>query len=226
MNCAVAGLAGLSLALTCSATAHGQSTVRLGEILVIEAVDGKPEVPAGHLFLADRGSRKGQYAVVTTHAGPAGAGAAGANVRRSEYHLLSAATAGSLPDVDVLGMHFHKVRPNRRQAFERFVAEKLHPAVANLRPDLRVLYYKTVTGPDSGGYVALFALTKASRDKYWPGGADSDALRAAFSPAVQALTKELATYLVEGSYLADKKFAAAVFESRDWTDFVLVPPAR
>lgn len=46
------------------------------------------------------------------------------------------------------------------------------------------------------------------------------------APAVQALTNELGTYLVDGSYLADGKFAAAVFESRDWTDFVLVPPAR
>jgi GNAT superfamily N-acetyltransferase len=35
-------------------------------------------------------------------------------------------------------------------------------------------------------------------------------LRAAFTPAVKALTKDLITYLVEGSYLADEKFAAAV----------------
>jgi hypothetical protein len=40
---------------------------------------------------------------------------------------------------------------------------------------------------------------------------------------VQPLTTELVTYLVEGSALTDPKFAAAVFESRTWTDFVLVP---
>ncbi|MGH9373564.1 MAG: hypothetical protein ACRD15_18755, partial [Vicinamibacterales bacterium] len=92
-----------------------------------------------------------------------------------------------------------------------------------LRPDLRLLYYKAVRGPDAGTYITLFALTRASRDKYWPGGSDSDDLRAAFKP-VQSLTSELNTYFVEGSALTDPKFAAAVYESREWTDFVLVPP--
>jgi len=32
----------------------------------------------------------------------------------------------------------------------------------------------------------------------------------------------LLTYLVDGSALTDEKFAAAVYESRDWSDFVLV----
>ena len=90
-----------------------------------------------------------------------------------------------------------------------------------LRPDLRVLYYKAVRGPDAGNYIALFALTKESRDKYWPGGSDSDDLRAAFKP-LGALAKDLSAYLVEGSYLADEKFAAAVYESKEWTDFVVV----
>ena len=78
--------------------------------------------------------------------------------------------------------------------------------------------------PTPGSYIALFALTRASRDKYWPGGADSDELRAAFAP-LKPLAKELRGYLVEGSYLADPKFAAAIFESREWTDFVLVSRA-
>jgi hypothetical protein len=141
------------------------------------------------------------------------------------YHLLSPDKVGPLPSVDVLGIHFTKVRPDRVDAFERFVAEKLHPAVGNLRPDLRVLYYKLAEGKDASNYIALFALTRESRDKYWPKGADSDDLRAAFSPPVRALTKELSTYLVEGSYAADPKLAAAVFESRDWTDYVLVTPS-
>ena len=114
------------------------------------------------------------------------------------------------------------MRPDRAEAFEQFVRQTLHPAVGNLRPDLRILYYKAVQGAQAGTYVALFALTRTSRDKYWPGGADSDELRAAFKP-VQGLTKELSTYLVDGSYIADPKFAAAVFESRQWADFVLVP---
>jgi hypothetical protein len=143
----------------------------------------------------------------------------------SEYRLLGASAAGPLPDVDVLGIHYLKVRPDRQEAFEKFVASTLHPAVGSLRPDLRLLYYKAVGGPDTGSYITIFALTRESRDKYWPGGADSDALRTAFAP-VKAHTRELLTYLVEGSALTDEKFAAAVYESRDWSDFVLVGQAR
>ena len=179
-----------------------------------------------HLFQGDRGSHKGQHALVWTvdtlqrRRGLSDSG----TVRRErcEYHLLAPDTVGALPEVDVLGLHYTSVRPDRAEAFERFVSQTLHPAVANLRPDLRILYYKAVQGEDAGSYVASFALTRASRDKYWPGGSDSDELRAAFKP-VQGLTKELSTYLVDGSYLADPKFAAAVFESRQWADFVLVP---
>jgi hypothetical protein len=82
-----------------------------------------------------------------------------------------------------------------------------------------------VRGPDTGNYITIFALMKESRDKYWPGGSDSDDLRAAFKP-VQALAKELLTYLVDNSALTDEKFAAAVYESREWTDFVLLPAGR
>jgi hypothetical protein len=193
--------------------------MRLGEMLVMVPLEAAPPpVAEGVVFQADRGGRKGQYLVVTTRAAKAGSAPGGA----SEYRLLSPETAGTLPDVDVLGIHYIKVRPERAAAFEQFVGRTLHPAVANLRPDLRLLYYKAVAGPDAGNYIALFALTRESRDKYWPGGSDSDDLRKAFEP-VQPLTTELNTYLVEGSALTDPKFAAAVFESRTWTDFVLVP---
>ena len=172
----------------------------------------------GHWFQADRGSRKGQDLHVA--AGTAKeSGASGPTT--SDYQLIGAKTAGALPEVDVLGIHYLKVRPDRLAAFEKFVAGTLNPAVANLRPDLRLLYYKAVRGPDAGSYITIFAPTRESRDKYWPGGSDSDALRTAFAP-VKAHTKELLTYLAEGSALTDEKFAAAVYESRDWSDFVLV----
>ncbi len=172
----------------------------------------------GHVFQADRGSRKGQYLHVAAGAA-ADAGALGPTT--SEYQLVGPTTAGALPDVDVLGIHYLKVRPDRREAFDTFVAGTLNPAVGNLRPDLRLLYYKAVRGPDAGSYITIFALTRESRDKYWPGGSDSDVLRAAFAP-VKTHTKELLTYLVDGSALTDEKFAAAIYESRDWSDFVLV----
>jgi hypothetical protein len=187
--------------------------MKLGPILVFTPSPTKPEAnPKAHAFQADRGNRKGQYLVVSVTApGP----------QSSEYHLLSPDKVGALPEVDVLGIHYIKVRPDRRDAFERFVSEKIHPAVGNLRPDLRLLYYQAVGGPDAGNYITIFALTRESRDNYWPGGSDSDVLRAAFKP-VQALTTELSTYLVEGSALMDPKFAAAVYESREWSDFVLI----
>lgn len=213
----------LSLVLGLAPTAHAQK-MKLGEVLVLNVIDTAPDAAPSnewHLFRADRGSRKGQYVLARTST-PKGTENPGTAQRRSEYRLLSPDKVGALPDVDVLGIHYVKVRPERREGFERFVVEKIHPAVANLRPDLRILYYKSVSGPDAGNYIALFALTRESRDKYWPKGSDSDELRAAFTPAVKALTKELSSYLVEGSYLADEKFAAAVYESREWTDFVLI----
>ena len=197
--------------------------MRLGEVLVMVPLDAAPPPAADWvLFQADRGGRKGQYLLVSTSEAKAGTPPV-VGSRPSEYRLLSPVTAGTLPDVDVLGIHYIKVRPERADAFEQFVGNTLHPAVANLRPDLRLLYYKAVAGPDAGSYITIFALTRESRDKYWPGGSDSDDLRTAFKP-VQPLTAQLGTYLVEGSALTDPKFAAAVFESRTWTDFVLVPP--
>ena len=149
----------------------------------------------------------------------------GSAAAASEYQLLSPDRAGPLPSVDILGIHYIKVLPDRREAFEKYVRGTLHPAVGNLRPDLRLLCYKAMRGPDTGNYITIFALTRESRDKYWPGGSDSDDLRAAFKP-VQAHAKELLTYLVDNSALTDEKFAAAVYESREWTDFVLLPPVR
>ena len=202
-----------------------------------------------HLLRADRGSRKGQYLIVWTM--PA-AGRAQSRAMKSgspaspdlqatragdrsrlepfstsgsdaEYHLIGHDRVGQLPEVEILGIHYTKVRPDRREAFEAFVREKVHPAVGQLRPDLRLLYYRPVE-PDDQDYLAVFALTVASRDKYWPGGSDSDELRAAFGPAARKVADEMRPYLVEGTYASDRTLAAAVYESREWTDFVLVAP--
>jgi hypothetical protein len=203
------------------------------------------------LLRADRGNRKGQYLLVWTtdtlarrkgyasasggspftpgltgkvgEAGNSFAPFVSGDGRYSEYHLLSPEKVGALPVVEILGIHYIKVRPDRREAFERFVAGTLHPAVGNLRPDLRLLYYKSVRGDDAGEYITVMALTIESRDKYWPKGSDSDAVRAAFGP-VRPLTTELSSYLVEGTFLTGEKFAAPVFEAKEWTDFVRVQP--
>jgi len=214
---AMVGLA-VGVAMLASQEARAQM-ITLGEVLILTPSDGTPaSTPNDHLVQADRGNRKGQFYRVwagTTRTPPA-------NGRSTEYHLLSPEKVGTLPEVDVLGLHFIKILPDRHDAFERFVRDTLHPAVANLRPDLRLLYYKAVRGAEAPGYILLFAFTKRSRDKYWPGGSDSDELRAAFAP-VRVHTKELRTFLVPESALTDEKFAAAIYESREWTDLVLVP---
>lgn len=216
------GLA-FSVAMLASQEARAQM-IKLGDVLVLTPSDGTPAPGENdHLVQADRGNRKGQFYRVST--GGVKTNTTALKDRATEYHLLSPDKVGPLPEVDVLGVHFIKVLPERRDAFERFVDATLHPAVANLRPDLRLLYYKAVRGAEAPGYILLFALTKQSRDKYWPGGSDSDALRAAFAP-VRVHTKELSTYLVPDSALTDEKFAAAIYESREWTDLVLVPAGR
>jgi hypothetical protein len=203
-----------------------------------------------HLVRKDRGNRQGQYMLVWTtdtiarHKGyastagdfpfapgitakagdfrPGLAPFVSGTGRYVEYQLVAPQAAGTpLPEVDVLGLHYAKVRPDRREAFDRFVLEKLHPAVGNLRPDLRLLYYRPVRGEEAGSYLTVFALTQSSRDKYWPKGADSDVLRATFTPAIKALAEELRTYLVEGAY-ATGNLAAAVYESKEWADWAIV----
>lgn len=194
--------------------------IKLGEVMVLTP-SAATTASGGNDYLlqADRGSRKGQFYRVWTGAANRDALATD---RATEYHLLSPDQVGALPDVEVLGVHFIKILPDRRDAFEDFVRDTLHPAVANLRADLRLLYYKAERGAEAPGYILVFALTRQSRDKYWPGGSDSDALRAAFAP-VRAHTKELSTFLVPDSALTDETFAAAMYESREWTDLVLVP---
>jgi len=197
--------------------------MKLGEVIRLTP---SPAAEGGsareYVFQADRGSRKGQHLHVWTgSAADARTSAPALAPPATEYQRLGSSAATPLPEIDVLGIHYLKVRPDRREAFEKFVASALHPTVGRLRDDLQLLYYKAMRGPDAGSYITIFALTRESRDKYWPGGTDSDALRAAFAP-VKAHTKELLTYLVEGAALTDEKFAAAVYESRDWSDFVLV----
>ncbi len=202
------------------------------------------------LVRKDRGNRQGQYMIVWTtdtvarhkeYASPSGdfpfstaltskagdfrpmiAPYVNGPGRYVEYHLVAPqAVSTALPEVDVLGLHYARVRPDRREAFDTFVAGKLHPAVGSLRPDLRLLYYRPVRGDEPGSYVTVFALTQASRDKYWPKGADSDVLRATFTPEIKALAEELRTYLVDGAY-ATGNLAAAIYESKEWADWNIV----
>ena len=177
------------------------------------------------LLRKDRGPHAGRYAVFVT--APAGSGrhifgVAQAFPAVQSYQLIGADKLGALPAVDVLGVHYIKVRPEKAAAFDTFVADKLNPAVGNLRPDLRFLYYKSA----AGGYVTIVAITRASRDKYWPNGSDSDDLKTAFTPAVKTLANDLETYLVDGTW--GTGMTAQGYEAKEWADWIVVPaaPAR
>ena len=194
-------------------------TKTLGELQTLRA--NAPQGETSFLLRKDRGPHAGRYAVFVTSPG---AGRAAAYARTFpkvvQYQLIGANQLGPLPTVDVLGVHYIKVKPGQGAAFEKFVTDKMNAAVGNLRPDLRFLNYK---GAD-GNYFTIIALTKASRDKYWPNGADSDVLKEAFTPAVRALANELQPFLVEGSWGVN--MVAQVYEAKEWADWFAVAPAR
>jgi hypothetical protein len=141
----------------------------------------------------------------------------------TEYRLIGAEKFRSLPAVRLLGIHYIKVREERATDFDQFVVEKLHPAVGQLLPDMQLLYYKAVAGENEGTYITIFTIaSNAAREKYWPEGKPETAiLKQAFLP-LRALGRELKPYLVEGSYLEEEGGAAAYFESKEWTDFLMV----
>jgi hypothetical protein len=181
-----------------------------------------------YLLKKDRGPHPGHYAVFVTM--PPGSGRMGIQYMRAfptvtQYQLVDAEQLGTLPTVDVLAVHYMKVQPGKADAFETFITEKLNPAVGNLRPDLRFLHYRGA-GPAAGSYITVVAITKASRDKYWPGGSDSEDLTTAFTPEIRALaTDELQPFLVENSFGVN--MAAQIYEAREWADwFVVTAPAR
>jgi hypothetical protein len=123
-------------------------------------------------------------------------------------------------------MHYIKVRPDRRDQFEAFVRDKLHPALVGTIPGMSLLYYRGVRGRAAGSYITIFAIESVQRrEQFWPTDAsEAEAVKEAFRP-LKSLARDLSAYLVEGSYLESSTAAAAYFESREWTDFVRVSPA-
>lgn len=71
------------------------------------------------------------------------------------------------------------------------------------------------------GLLAVWLIPAFSATAYAQRIKLGEVLRAAFKP-LKPLAQELTAYLVDGSYVTGEKFAAAVFESREWTDFVRV----
>lgn len=203
-----------------------------------------------YLLKADRGNKKGEYLMVceTAKLSDRGAidagspftdkslGVSGSSSSKpsdflaqpgsyTEYHLIGADKFTSLPEAGILGIHYIKVKPDRSADFEKFVVEKLHPRVGHLLSDLQLLYYKAVAGENAGTYITIFTLASPdARHKYWPAGApETELVKQAFRP-LNELANELEPFLVSGSYLGrESGGGAAIFESKQWTDYVYMP---
>lgn len=211
----------------------------------VNAVLGK-SIPESSVFLfqADRGDKKGESLLVCSFPKEKNRKSLSKNVftdkiftsgsrnlkdflskpdAYTEYRLIGADKLKILPSISLLGIHYIKVKPERSTEFEKFVVDKLHPTVGNILPDMQLLYYKAVAGDNTGSYITIFALESTdARHKYWPEGQpETEALKAAFRP-YNDVAKGLEPYLVEGSYLLPETGGgAAIYESREWTDFVI-----
>ncbi|MEZ4701458.1 MAG: hypothetical protein R2834_14065 [Rhodothermales bacterium] len=142
----------------------------------------------------------------------------------TDFELIGADKIKKLPQVELLGVHYIHIIPEKREDFERFVRDKLHPAVVNKIPGMDLLYYKGVRGELAGRYLLIFAIkTDADRARYWPtGSSETQTLKDEFAP-LKDLAQELKTYEVEGTYLPESSGAAAqIFESLEWTDFAIL----
>jgi hypothetical protein len=197
---------------------------------------GQPGIGFAHFF-ADRGKENGGHMLVASirtieerknfpksppFAGPKAVAVMTNPSSYTEYHLIGSETVKVMPLAGIMGMHYIKVKKNRSEDFEKFVTEKLNPALSQLFPDMQMLYYKAVAGDARGTYLTLWTIKSiAARDKYWPEGKpETEALKAGYAKQGM-LAAELEDYLVNGSYLEKGKGAAAIFESKEWTDYVL-----
>jgi len=149
-----------------------------------------------------------------------------AGVSCTKYQLIGANGFKQLPEVDLLGIHYIKVKQDRSKEFEQLVVEKLHPTVGHLVHDMNLLYFKGVQGEYAGSYITLYAIESvAARERFWPtGGPEQEVVKQLFGQHVE-LAKELSSYLVENSYLGPESGGgAAYFESLEWTDYLVLPP--
>ena len=142
----------------------------------------------------------------------------------TKYQLLGGDRITPLPTVEILGIHYMKVKPDKKKDYEKFVVERLHPTVGDLIHDMNLLYFKAVDGENKDTFITIYVIESVeARERFWPtGGQEQDIVKELFGP-YKDLAKELASYMVEDSYLKPESGGgAAIFESIEWTDFVLI----
>jgi len=192
-----------------------------------------------YLLKSDRGDKNGEYLTACVVNENSVGSLSGQNVFATmetdflsdpglytEYQLIGAENFEQLPKVDLLGIHYLKIKPELAEEFEQLVVEKLHPTVGDLVYDMNLLYYKATAGQHVGSYITIYAIESVeARERFWPtGGQEQDIVKELFRPYRQ-LALDLSDYLVEGSYLGPESGGgAAYFESLEWTDYVVVYP--
>lgn len=243
---------GETLLLNTSQVKKGMDPEKYASFMINEYVPAwnNDSEGAGMYFLqADRGNRTGEYLAVCVASGKSARKKLGKGspfndkttntlkVKLSdmpstfmedpdaytEYQLIGGDRLTPLPDIELLGIHYIKVKPELAKDFEQFVVEKLHPTVGNLTHDMNLLYYKAIAGTDKGSFITIYAIESvAARERFWPtGGQEQDIVKELFGKYGD-VAKELVNYLVEDSYLKPESGGgAAIFESLEWTDFVV-----
>jgi hypothetical protein len=191
------------------------------DLLLVCAADKKsdqnPTFPAGSPFSDEAFSRLGNLSLKPSlfMVDPE---------KFTRYDLIGSATIRSLPEVDLLGIHYIQVKKDKKEEFEQFVTEKLNLRLSDLLPDMGLFYYKATDGEHVGSFISIFAIRSVeSREKFWPtGGGETEIIKNAFHP-LNSLARELGNFLVEDSFLKPESGgAAAYFESLEWTDFVIM----
>ena len=198
-----------------------------------DIITAKGKAQSIHLFQADRGNKKGEFLLVTDNNNLPG----NANISDpfasfsgimndagsfTTYQLIGAERFGPLPIIGILGIHYIKIKPEKAEGFEKFVTEKLHPQLGHVFPDMQMMYYKALAGNKKADYLLIFSIASPSaRDKYWPEGKPETALLKDRFKQFNALAAELEPFLIPDTYLETKSGgAAAIFESKVWTDFI------
>src|SRR5689334_14896777 len=175
---------------------------------------GKPDIAFAHFF-ADRGRENGGHIMVASiktidarknfprgspFSGPKGEAVLSNPSSFSEYQLIGPETVKAMPLAGILGLHYLRVKAGKEKDFEKFVTEKLNPALSQLFPDMQMLYYRGVAGEMTGKYLTVWTIkSKAARDNYWPeGGPETEALKAGYA-AQSRLADQLEDYLMAGT---------------------------
>lgn len=98
-----------------------------------------------------------------------------------DYVRLGEAPWETPPLIELLGVHHYPVKAGMEEEFERFVTEEWNPM--SRVGDGWILVFKADRGRDRNGYVLVYIPDSIEvRDRYWPGGQDSEEAILAFAP--------------------------------------------